>query len=160
MQTVIKFEFISSQSLVNCFCAKETHSVNPLFLFCNSLTEGLILSAAHAFFCSRWRACHYCGVQIFGFHVVASSICGQNDRLPCKLDFHSLCGSHFGLLDKKQLCHHVHHRASTEILILLAQSQLIKSNCVNNTTVLQIRCFVESWLPTTGTKVVEQHVVQ
>lgn len=50
--------------------------------------------------------------------------------------------------------------AQTEILILLAQSQLIKSNCVNNTTVLHIQCFVKSWLPTTGTKVMEQQVVQ
>lgn len=113
MQTVTKFEFILSQSLVNYFCAKETHSINPLFLFCNSLTEGLTLSAAHAFYCSRWRACHHRGVQIFGFHVVASSIHGQNDHLLCKLYFHSPHGSHYSLLDKKQLCHHVHCRAST-----------------------------------------------
>jgi len=50
--------------------------------------------------------------------------------------------------------------AQTEILIPWAQSQLIKSNCMNDATVLQIQCFVKSWPPTTGTKVMEQHVVQ
>lgn len=50
--------------------------------------------------------------------------------------------------------------AQTKTLIPLAQSQLIKSNCVNNTTVLQIQCFVKSWPPTTRTKAIEHGAVR
>lgn len=87
-----------------------------LILYCSSVMisqKHFHLSAAHAFYCWRWRARHYRVVQVFGVHVAASSIHGQNDHLACKLDFHSPCGSHYNLLVKKQLCHCVHHRAST-----------------------------------------------
>lgn len=151
---------ILSQSLVNCSCAKETYSSNPILLFCNGLPEALSFVSSTCFLLSKQRTCHYRSVQIFAFCIAASSILSQNDHLVCKLDFHCLCGSHYSLLVKKQLCHCVHHRAIIERLIPLAQSQLVKSNCVmNNTTVSLIQCFVKRWSPTSSTKVMGEHVV-
>lgn len=112
MKRVTKFEFTLPQSLINCSCTKETDTINPVFFPVMVSQKPFHLPAAEFLPIAESNHSVLWGLD-------PQFLCGSifkswpKDCLPCKLNFHSPCGSHYSLLVKKQLCNRVHHWAST-----------------------------------------------
>lgn len=112
MKTLIKSEFTLSPSLINCFCTKETDNFNPIFFPVMVTQKPFYLPAAQFLLIAESCLSLPCSSDLL-FPCGGIFNSRSNDHLPCKLNFHSPCGSYYSLLVKKQLYHRVHHWAST-----------------------------------------------